>query len=128
MLPVVYAWVLVFYHSLLRFKVMMSQAYLLRILGLRHPNLTAKQGVMKSNPDIHSRQQDLSPIFAAAFIEELKSLPSFFFFKGTVQRDFLPPIFSLIDSSQAPYSAFKGFPNLASNSERYSRFLIDSLL
>jgi hypothetical protein len=48
--------------------------------------------------------------------------------KGTVQRDFLPPIFSLMDSSQAPYSVFKDFPNLASNSVRYSRFLIDSPL
>jgi hypothetical protein len=31
--------------------------------------------------------------------------------KGTVQRDFLPPIFSQMDFSQAPYSVFKGFPN-----------------
>jgi hypothetical protein len=47
-------------------------------------------------------------------------------FKGTVQRDFLSPIFSLMESSQAPYSVFKDFLNLASNSVRYSRFLIDS--
>jgi hypothetical protein len=46
--------------------------------------------------------------------------------KGTVQRDFLSPIFSLIESSQAPYSVFKDFSNLASNSVGYSRFLIDS--
>ncbi len=49
-------------------------------------------------------------------------------FKGTVQRDFLPPIFSLTDSSQAPYSVFKDFSNLASNLVRYSQFLIDSPL
>ncbi len=48
--------------------------------------------------------------------------------KGTVQRDFLPPIFSQMDCSQAPYSIFKDFSNLASNSRRYSRFLIDSPL
>jgi hypothetical protein len=48
--------------------------------------------------------------------------------KGTVQRDFLPPIFSQMDCSQAPYSVFKDFSNLASNSRRYSRFLIDSPL
>ncbi len=48
--------------------------------------------------------------------------------KGTVQRDFLPPIFSQMDFSQAPYSVFKDFSNLASNSRRYSRFLIDSPL
>jgi hypothetical protein len=47
-------------------------------------------------------------------------------FKGTVQRDFLSPIFSLMESSQAPYSVFKDFSNLASNSVRYSRFFIDS--
>jgi hypothetical protein len=47
-------------------------------------------------------------------------------FKGTVQRDFLSPIFSLMESSQAPYSVFKNFSNLALNSVRYSRFLIDS--
>ncbi len=49
-------------------------------------------------------------------------------FKGTVQRDFLPPIFSQMEFSQAPYSVFKDFPNLhvASNLRRYSRFLIDS--
>ncbi len=46
--------------------------------------------------------------------------------KGTVQRDFLSPIFSLMESSQAPYSLFNDFSNLASNSVRYSRFLIDS--
>ncbi len=39
--------------------------------------------------------------------------------KGTVQRDFLPPIFSLIDSSQAIYSVYKDFSNLASNLVRY---------
>jgi hypothetical protein len=48
--------------------------------------------------------------------------------KGTVQRDFLPLFFSQMDFSQAPYSVFKDFPNLASNSKRYSRFLIDSPL
>ncbi len=47
-------------------------------------------------------------------------------FKGTVQRDFLSPIFSLMESSQAPYSVFKDFQNLAPNSVRYSRFFIDS--
>ncbi len=46
--------------------------------------------------------------------------------KGTVQRDFLSPIFSLMESSQAPHSVFKDFSNLASNSVRYFRFLIDS--
>ncbi len=46
--------------------------------------------------------------------------------KGTVQWDFLSPIFSLMESFQAPYSVFKGFSNLASNSVRYSRFFIDS--
>jgi hypothetical protein len=46
--------------------------------------------------------------------------------KGTVQRDFLSPIFSRMESSQAPYTVFKDFSNLASNSVRYSRFLIDS--
>jgi hypothetical protein len=50
------------------------------------------------------------------------------YLKGTVQRDFLPPFFSQIDFSQAPYSVFKDFSNLASNSKRYSRFLIDSPL
>jgi hypothetical protein len=49
-------------------------------------------------------------------------------FKGTVQRDLLSPIFSLMDSSQAIYSGFKNFSNLALNSVRYSRFLIDSPL
>ncbi len=49
-------------------------------------------------------------------------------FKGTVERDFFSPIFSLMDSSQATYSVFKDLSNLASNSVRYSRFLIDSLL
>ncbi len=48
--------------------------------------------------------------------------------KGTVQRDFLPPIFSQMDFSQTPYSVFKDFSNLASNSRRYSRFFIDSPL
>ncbi len=33
-----------------------------------------------------------------------------------------------MDSSQAPYSVFIDFSNLASNSRRYSRFFIDSLL
>ncbi len=46
--------------------------------------------------------------------------------KGTGQRDFLPPIFSLMDSSQATYSIFKDFSNLASNSVRYSQFFINS--
>jgi hypothetical protein len=41
---------------------------------------------------------------------------------------FLPPIFSQMGSSQAPYSVFKDFSNLASNSMRYSRFFIDSPL
>jgi hypothetical protein len=50
------------------------------------------------------------------------------YLKGTVQRDFLPLFFSQIDFSQAPYSVFKDFSNLASNSRRYSRFLIDSPL
>ncbi len=50
------------------------------------------------------------------------------FIKGTVQQDFLPPIFSLMDSSRAIYSVFKDFSNLASNSVRYSRFFIDSPL
>ncbi len=49
-------------------------------------------------------------------------------FKGTVQRDFLTPIFSQMDSSQALYSVFKDYSNLASNSMRYSRFFIDFLL
>jgi hypothetical protein len=40
--------------------------------------------------------------------------------KGTVHRDFLPPILSLIDSSQVTSSVFKDFLNLASNSVRYS--------
>jgi hypothetical protein len=48
--------------------------------------------------------------------------------KGTVQRDFLPQIFSQMDFSQALYSVFKDFSNLASNLRRYSRFLIDSPL
>ncbi len=48
--------------------------------------------------------------------------------KGTVQRDFLPPIFSQMDCSQAPYSVFKDFSNLASNLRRYLRFFIDSPL
>jgi hypothetical protein len=47
---------------------------------------------------------------------------------GTVQQDFLPSIFSQMDSSQAPYSVFKDFSNLALNSRRYSRFFIDSPL
>jgi hypothetical protein len=47
-------------------------------------------------------------------------------FKGTVQLDFLSPIFSLMESSQAPLSVFNDFSNLASNSVRYSGFLIDS--
>jgi hypothetical protein len=46
--------------------------------------------------------------------------------KGTVQRDFLSPIFSLMESSQAPYLVFNDFSNFASNSVRYSQFLIDS--
>ncbi len=50
----------------------------------------------------------------------------FLYIKGTVQRDFLSPIFSLMESSQAPYSVFKDFSTLASNSRRYSRFFIDS--
>ncbi len=41
---------------------------------------------------------------------------------------FFPPIFTLMDSSQATYSVFKDFSNLASNSVRYSQFLIDSAL
>jgi hypothetical protein len=57
----------------------------------------------------------------------LKNFRNFFLLlKGTVQRDLLSPIFSLIESSQAPYSVFNDFSNLASNSVRYSRFLIDS--
>jgi hypothetical protein len=40
-------------------------------------------------------------------------------------RFFLPPIFSQMDFSQAPYLVFKDFSNLASNSRRYSRFFID---
>jgi hypothetical protein len=48
--------------------------------------------------------------------------------KRTVQRDFLPPIFSQMDFSQAPHSVFKDFSNLTSNLRRYSRFLIDSPL
>ncbi len=54
------------------------------------------------------------------------SFEDLFFLKGTVQWDFLSEIFSLMESSQAPYSVFKDFSNLASNSVRYSRFLIDS--
>ncbi len=46
--------------------------------------------------------------------------------EGTVQRDFLSPIFSLMESSQVPFSVFNDFSNLASNLVRYSRFLIDS--
>jgi hypothetical protein len=49
-------------------------------------------------------------------------------FKGTFQQDFLPPIFSQMDSFQAPYSVFKDFLNLASNLRRYSRFFIHSPL
>ncbi len=49
-------------------------------------------------------------------------------FKGTFQRDFLPPICSQMDSFQAPYSVFKDFLNLASNLRRYSRFFIHSPL
>jgi hypothetical protein len=56
------------------------------------------------------------------------SILNFSLLKGTVQRDFLPPSFSLMDSSQATYSVFKDFSNLASNSVRYSGFLIDSPL
>jgi hypothetical protein len=48
--------------------------------------------------------------------------------KGTVQRYFLSPIFALMDSSQATYSVYKDFLNLASNSVRYSQFLIESPL
>jgi hypothetical protein len=55
------------------------------------------------------------------------SFEDLFFLKGTVQWDFLSQIFSLMESSQALYSVFKDFSNLASNSVRYSRFLIDSL-
>jgi hypothetical protein len=51
-----------------------------------------------------------------------------FLLKGTVQQDFLPPICSQMDSSQAPYSVFKDFSNLASKSRRYLQFLIDSSL
>ncbi len=47
---------------------------------------------------------------------------------GTVQRDFLPPIFSQMDSSHDSYLVFKDFSNLASNSMSYLRFLIDSPL
>jgi hypothetical protein len=39
--------------------------------------------------------------------------------KGTVQQDFLPPTFSQIGSSQAPYSVFKDFLNSALNSMTY---------
>jgi hypothetical protein len=66
------------------------------------------------------------PAILAAFVLYFLSIP--LSFKGTVQRDFLPPIFSQMDFSQAPYSVFKDFSNLASNSRRYSRFLIDSPL
>jgi hypothetical protein len=44
------------------------------------------------------------------------------------QSRFLPPIFSQMDFSKAPYSVFKDFSNLVSNSMRYLRFFIDSLL
>jgi hypothetical protein len=54
--------------------------------------------------------------------------PIIFPLKGTVQRDFTTTIFSQMDSSQAPIYIFKDFANLASNSRRYSRFLIDSPL
>jgi hypothetical protein len=45
-----------------------------------------------------------------------------------VQQDFLPLIFSKRNSSQDSYSVFKDFPNFASNSMRYVRFLNDSSL
>ncbi len=68
--------------------------------------------------------------FSWHFYEMFMSWPDFtksaVILKGTVQRDFLSPIFSLMESSQAPYSVFKDFSNLASNSVRYSRLLIDS--
>ncbi len=47
--------------------------------------------------------------------------------KGLPTR-FLPPIFLQMDSSQASYSVFKDFPNLASNLLRYLKIFIDSLL
>ncbi len=46
--------------------------------------------------------------------------------KGIVHRDFLPVIFSGMDTSQAPYLVYKGFSKLISNSRRYLWFLIDS--
>ncbi len=54
--------------------------------------------------------------------------PKHFLLKGTVQRDFYLRFFSQMDFSQAPYSVFKDFSNLASNSRRYSQFFIDSPL
>jgi hypothetical protein len=48
--------------------------------------------------------------------------------KGTVQWDCLLPIFSLMDSSQAPYSVFRDFSNLASSQWDIHDFFIDSPL
>jgi hypothetical protein len=48
--------------------------------------------------------------------------------KGTVQWDCLLPIFSLMDSSQAPYSVFRDFSNLASSQWDIRDFFIDSPL
>jgi hypothetical protein len=50
-----------------------------------------------------------------------------FVLEGTVQRDFSPPLFSVVDSSQASYSVFKDFSILASNAMRYSQFFLLTL-